>query len=144
VARPRLIAGETCAITFTDEELWCWPASPDGADSGERMLDGQFQSLAVNLNGEGCGVTRQGDIRCWGAADYQPPAGARGPFQAISIGGPQACALSADGRAICWKAPPLKQERRLKRAAYFRSGPLRNAELSLNGHMPRAQARGKD
>jgi hypothetical protein len=93
-----------CAITYPDQQLWCWPATPDGADSGQKMLDGAYQSVAVDLNGYGCGVTTGGEMRCFGQRDYAPPPEVTGPFQSIAIGGPRACALHADGRVTCWSS----------------------------------------
>jgi hypothetical protein len=91
-----------CGITMPEEELWCWPASNDGMDTGQRMVDGQYQSLAVNLDGDGCGVTRQGDVACWGGFDYAPPAGTLGPFRTVAISGQRACGLRTDGSVTCW------------------------------------------
>ena len=40
--RARRRAEARCAITYPDQELWCWAATPDGSDTGERMLDGHI------------------------------------------------------------------------------------------------------
>ncbi|MFD0724674.1 RCC1 domain-containing protein [Lysobacter brunescens] len=49
----------------------------------------------------GCGILRDGTVRCWGELPERPLADRTG-FHRITVGGAHGCALDENGSALCW------------------------------------------
>jgi len=78
-------------------------------DSGPKpMLDGNYASLDVNVDGDGCALDTNGQIGCWDAQSLgvsEPPLdgpSVPGPFKAVSVSLTHACALLETGSVHCW------------------------------------------
>lgn len=103
------------------------PGEPDGCSTYAVPVDGRLRFTAVDVGSEySCGLTREGEVACWGSAQYGelgstegmerctyrgegypcraaplPVAGVRGAA-GLAAGNSHACTLTAEGEAFCW------------------------------------------
>lgn len=120
-------AQHTCALA-TDGRVFCWGNNSDGqlgdgsttASSSPVLVSGgvSFVSLdAAHLNT--CGGAADGTVYCWGSDGSEQlgavssetclsgdcstqPLAVSGNYVSVSVGLANACALEADGSAVCW------------------------------------------
>ena len=84
----------------------CWGADALGQSAPP---PGPFKAISVT-SGWGCGIQADDTLSCWGLFPYwgEPPINEplppppEGRFVSVSVGGTQACALTAAGEARCW------------------------------------------
>ena len=81
------------ASSLRAQQLPVFPGDPTGPE------DLAFTSLDASKDFT-CGVTRAGNIRCWGDVRHAPIHAVG--FKAVASGSLHACGLKADGTAQCW------------------------------------------
>jgi hypothetical protein len=104
-------ASQSCALR-SDDRLLCV--------GGHRGLisQGTYRQVSVGFY-DGCGLTRDGDLRCWGQTEELRTAAPKGRFEAIATGQSFACALDAKGAISCWgKAGDLGEKLRPPRGSF--------------------------
>ena len=68
----------------------------------ERRRRRTLRSQAIAAGAEhSCGLTINGDLRCWGKNDNGRADSQEGRFKALAVGGTHTCVLRADGAALC-------------------------------------------
>jgi alpha-tubulin suppressor-like RCC1 family protein len=120
----------TCGLTRLGE-LYCWGADDRGQLGDATTVprnapvrvagDGQYSAVSAGAT-HTCGITTLGALRCWGANDQgqlgdggrasrtTPHAVALGTagvsvgVVAVAAGGQHTCAVTDDGRMLCWGA----------------------------------------
>ena len=77
----------------------CWDGQPDPAPPA----DVPFARIVLGPGNE-CGIrARDGALECWRAVT--PPPASLGPVRAASLTPSLACAITREGRAVCWGNP---------------------------------------
>jgi alpha-tubulin suppressor-like RCC1 family protein len=110
----------TCAIT-ADETTWCWGEWAFEDDDVPASVLGLGSAVEVSVGGlHGCAIEIERGVVCWGSnhngqlgqadgdvyivnSSYSLPVlGLETGAQALSAGPDRTCALTVDGRVICW------------------------------------------
>jgi hypothetical protein len=110
------LAFQSCGVT-TSGALKCWGsnfANQDLGDGGSvavprpQVIDVgvSYASVAVSRNGGKCAVTREGELKCWGAqfGNNKVPTVlfSERKFKKVSVGDGHACAETSEGILKCW------------------------------------------
>jgi hypothetical protein len=84
---------QACAIA-PDGHIECWGSRGNTPDTPP---SGTFVDIAMDDNGDACGITTSKDVICWGTSHSS----FTGPFSAIAVGGSNVCALDQGGTPVC-------------------------------------------
>ena len=98
-------ADDACALTEAGDAI-CWFI---GDSRVSTSVTGPFISIATG-DGPTCAVTKAGEIQCWGPGGKPIPENADDPsrsappgvYSTFSYDAGYSCALTADGKAVCW------------------------------------------
>lgn len=108
---PLAIGGSVaCGVDVLEAHVRCW--DNNNPELEERIvLEGSFrslqpQTLAVNLNDDGCAIDTDGAVHCFGGADFSAVEAANGPFERVALSLQQVCLLNEEGYAECYPLGP--------------------------------------
>jgi alpha-tubulin suppressor-like RCC1 family protein len=89
----------TCGVLSKNSSLICWGHGVDRA----QIPPGRFVAVSVGTRSACALREADGSIMCWGADEFgQVSQRPSGTHSTISCGGGHCCALTVDGRAVCW------------------------------------------
>jgi hypothetical protein len=104
---PLAIGGSAaCGVDVAEAKVHCWDNNTPEIDE-PTVLEGNFrpfepQTLAINLNNDGCAIDAEGAVHCFGDADFSAVEAANGRFQRVALSVQQVCVLNEDGYAECY------------------------------------------
>jgi len=109
-------AHHVCGVAGSGDAVECWGTSIQKDEPLNPPDGGGLSDIDVGDN-FACGITDEGVLRCWVAAEHPDPLPAPSRVESESFHSPAAgqnsmCALTDDGRALCWgsicddKQPP--------------------------------------
>jgi hypothetical protein len=97
-----IVAGHVCAVR-EEGSIECWKLAGGGrATRLESPPGDDFARVSVGHR-SACGLTREGEVRCWGEEASEcsvtaPP----GRYVRLDIGSGRVCGIRDDGAVICW------------------------------------------
>ena len=86
-----------CALGANGAVCWRWNANERAAPPLKTL---PLQAIAAGAE-HSCGLTINGDLKCWGKNDNGRADFQEGPFKALAVCGTHTCVLRADGAALC-------------------------------------------
>lgn len=100
--------GDTvCGIRKSDRQITCWRVAGNSDKPPSELKQAQFVDVSVGML-SACGITKAGDVRCWGNDTFGQGTGPDGSYRSVAVAEMFACAADESGGVVCWGSlPPL-------------------------------------